>query len=172
MSTKGELEKAHFGSPEHQNTSRIGICQFSCRGFARAEDACAGIRSHFAAPAPLINNGGAKKLFRASNKIRRTIMTRREHIRVCISIFLTVMRPALDKNYILFTRIRVNRNGALVGKGIRICKNDDCSNTQMFTTYTYISDLDRNFCRLTQFNYRFVRKSLRNVYPHPAFLAG
>ena len=54
--------------------------------------------------------------------------------------------------------------GYYVGKGIRLC--EDITNAQIFTTYVSI-----NGCML-QIGYRFRRRTLRKLLPHPQILAG
>ena len=54
--------------------------------------------------------------------------------------------------------------GYYVGKGIRLC--EDITNSQVFTTYVSI-----NGCML-QIGYRFRRRTLRKLLPHPQILAG
>jgi len=98
-------------------------------------------------------------------------MTEKEYLRLCVSLFLSVMKPSLKKNYILFSSIQKNKRGEYTGKGVRVCRNDEISNSQLYSSYLYMSDLNQTY-RLIQLNYRFRRRTLKDVFPHPAFLAG
>jgi len=89
---------------------------------------------------------------------------RREYL-IPLEIALHLMKRRKSQNLLFYTSLRKGEH-SYTGTAIRICKNDDMSNYQVWSTYTFVNN------RLVQIGYRFRRKTLKNMLPHPMILAG